>query len=273
MSVFAGAGTYRRWSMSQATPAQDLSLLETAARGAGALAMHWFANPGKVWDKGDQHPVTEADLAVDQQLKEVLRAARPDYGWLSEETVDDRSRLHAARVFIVDPIDGTRAFIQGKPHFSISIAIVEKGRPIAGAVFNPALDEMYLAAKDKGASLNGEPIRIRTCASLLDCRMIANEGLFRQKHWRESWPAMQYCTRNSMAYRIALVASGAHDVTLTLRPKSDWDLAAADLIANEAGATITDPDGVAFAYNLPSVTKSGVICAGRTLHDLIRQRM
>ncbi|MBL1430793.1 MAG: 3'(2'),5'-bisphosphate nucleotidase CysQ [Robiginitomaculum sp.] len=257
---------------------QDLQLLENAAKQAGVLAMQWFntsanTSPAKVWDKGGNHPVTEADLAVDKLLNTTLRQARPKYGWLSEESKDDGSRLKSKRVFVIDPIDGTRAFIKGKPHFSISLAIVENGRPIAGAVYNPALDEMYLAATGQGASANGKAINVRDCKALLNCSMIASDGLFKQKHWRNKWPEMNCESRNSMAYRIALVAAAKFDATLTLRPKSDWDLAAADLIAEEAGAVITDPNGQKFYYNLQSTSKSGVICAGKTVHDLILQQV
>jgi len=258
---------------STASIAEDLLLLETAARNAGALAMRWFADPGAVWDKGDNHPVTKADLAVDALLIKVLRTARPDYGWLSEETEDDCSRLKAKRVFVVDPIDGTRAFIKGKPHFSISIAIVEGGEPIAGAVFNPALDEMYLASKGHGSTCNSQPITLRDYTQLEGCKMIASDGLFRQKHWKDLWPDMQTISRNSMAYRMVLVAAGKADATLTLRPKSDWDIAAADLIAREAGAIVSDPNGKSFDFNEISTQKSGVICAGRPIHDLIRTRI
>jgi myo-inositol-1(or 4)-monophosphatase len=259
--------------MKQTSSRQDLQLLEMAAREAGELAMQWFLDPGEVWDKGNNHPVTQADLAVDKKLHQILLGARPDYGWLSEETTDDQSRLSQSRVFVVDPIDGTRAFIKGKPHFSISLAVVENGRPIAGVVFNPALQEMFSATMGQGARMNGKPIRVSKCAEIPDCRMIGHMGLFRAKKWKNPWPVMQTFVPNSMAYRMALVAEGSWDATLTLQPKSDWDLAAADLIASEAGAIVTDPDGHEFRYNLPTTTKSGVICAGRTLFDLIRDRI
>ncbi len=259
--------------MSQSDPAQDQALLQDAAITAGKIAMQWFPNPGKVWDKGGNHPVTEADLAIDAHLRAYLLGARPAYGWLSEESKDDQSRLCRSRVFIVDPIDGTRAFIQGKPHFSISIAVVENGRPIAGAVFNPAMDEMFLASIDGGATLGGQPISQSGQSTLTNCNMIAHESLFRQKNWSEPWPDMHCEIRNSMAYRMALIASGKWDATITLRPKSDWDLAAADLIAQEAGAKVGDPNGDPFCYNLSSTKKAGVICASPLLFDLLRQRI
>ncbi len=256
-----------------ASLASDLHMIENAARKAGALAMEWFEHPGKVWNKSDNHPVTQADLAVDALLRKTLCAQRPDYGWLSEETEDDRSRFNSKRLFVVDPIDGTRAFINQKPHFVVSIAVVEEGKPIVGAVFNPALDEMYLAAVGQGAKCNSKPVFIRDCTGLDDCLMIASDGLFRQKHWKHLWPDMQTISRNSMAYRMVLVAAGKADATLSLRPKSDWDLAAADLIAREAGAIVRDITGKPFDFNEDRTQKPGVICAGRSVYDLIRTRI
>lgn len=251
----------------------DLQLLEQAARHAGALAMQWYQTDMDVRDKGGNHPVTEADLAVDRYLYEKLRKERPDYGWLSEETVDDQSRLSAKRTFLVDPIDGTRAFIRGEPYFSVSLAIVEDGQPIVGVVFNPARRRLYSAARGQGAQCDGAPIHVSQCTELAHCTMIAQKSLFRWREWKRKWPEMNVQPRNSMAWRMALVASGHADGTFTIRPKSDWDLAAADLIAREAGAIVTDPFGHELRYNRASTRKPGVICAGKRLHALIEERI
>ncbi len=251
----------------------DLALLQEAARRGGACAMGWFANPGEVTEKSPNHPVTKADLETDALLQDFLRSARPDYGWLSEESVDDGSRLTAKRTFVVDPIDGTRAFIAGKPHFTICLAVVQAGRPISAVVYNPALDELYSAQINQGATCNGAPISCNPRESLSGARMLAHDGLFAHKGWAEPWPNMHTGSRNSMAYRMALVGAGTWDATLTLRPKSDWDLAAADLIASEAGAVITDPHGQPFRYDLQNTVNEGVICAGPALHALILERV
>jgi myo-inositol-1(or 4)-monophosphatase len=255
------------------TDTQDLKLLQAAARRAGACAVGWFSDPGEVTEKSPNHPVTQADLETDALLRDVLCKARPDYGWLSEESVDDGSRLRARRTFIVDPIDGTRAFIAGKPHFTICLAVVENGRPLSAVVYNPALEEMYCAEAGRGATCNDVPITVGTATSLNQVRMLAHDGLFSHKGWAKPWPKMHTGSRNSMAYRIALVGAGTWDACLTLQPKSDWDLAAADLIASEAGAIITDPDGQVFCYDLQNSTKAGVICAGPALHALILERV
>lgn len=257
----------------KAARSSDLALLQDAARQGGACAMGWFSNPGDVREKSPNHPVTQADLEVDTLLQTVLGAARPDYGWLSEESRDDGSRLRAKRVFVVDPIDGTRAFIKGKPHFTICIAVVEAGRPVSAVVFNPALDEMYCAQYGGGASCNDKALRISPQNQLHGARLLTSAHLLRHKSWANPWPKVHTGSRNSIAYRIALVGAGQWDAALTLKPKSDWDLAAADLIASEAGTRVTGPDGLPFRYDQAKTVKPGVICAGPALHPLILERI
>ncbi len=258
--------------MSQ-TNSADLDLLIDAARNGGACAMKWFADPGEITEKSPGNPVTRADLETDALLRNILCAARPDYGWLSEESRDDGSRLSARRSFVVDPIDGTRAFIAGKPHFTICIAVVEEGRPISAVVYNPVLDELFYAEAGKGAFCNDQSLTVSKCQHLDGTRMLAHDGLFSYHGWKEPWPKMHTGSRNSMAYRIALVGAGQWDATLTLRSKCDWDLAAADLIATEAGAIVTDTAGQVFRYDLQNTIKPGVICAGPALHALILERV
>ena len=245
----------------------DLELLISAAREAGALARKYFYQEDDVksWDKSENNPVTEADIAVNNYLIKTLQTARPDYGWLSEETSDDASRHAAARSFVVDPIDGTRAFMDGKPHFTICVAVTENGKSIAGVVYNPILNEMYEAELGGGARLNGKTIKPSKCDDIEMCTLIGYPRKFR----RLGWPDISVSIRNSMAYRIVMVAAGQRDGTVSFTPKSDWDLAAADLIATEAGALITDLVGDEFVYNEETVLKKGVICAGPALHPLL----
>lgn len=249
---------------------QDLTILEPAVRAAGAIARKAFEdNDSKVWDKSDNHPVTDADIAVNDYLAKVLRPLRPDYGWLSEETKDDHSRHACPRTFVVDPIDGTRAFIDRSPNFAVSVAIIQDGKSIAGVLYNPLTDEMFTAYKDGGAKLNGEAITPSSRTQIEGCHMIGYPRKFR----RLGWPDMNVTVANSMAYRIALVACGKADATVAFTPKSDWDLAAAELIALEAGAPITDLRGKAFQYNVESTKELGVICAGPSLMPLISKRV
>ena len=181
----------------------DLSLLEGAARAAGSL-MTALRGGVSVRRKTDGSPVTNADLACDALLKRELMAARPDYGWLSEETADTADRLRARRVFIVDPIDGTTAYIKGRPWFAVSLAVVEDGRPVAGVVFAPELDELYAAEAGGGARLNDAPIRAADCGEIAGCSVVGDPGQFPA----EAWPAISVTRRNALAYRLALVAAG-----------------------------------------------------------------
>jgi len=258
-------------------PERDLALIVEAARGAGAIAKDFFGGSYKQWDKGAGEPVTEADLAVDKFLSTGLRAARPDYGWLSEETEDDPSRLSAGNVFVVDPIDGTIAFLKGKPHFTISIAIVREGRPRAGVVFNPITEECFSAREGKGAALNGVPIHVSAQSEIEGCRMLATKSLFEYAGWNTAplspWPAMQIETRSSIAYRMALVAAGQFDAMMSLSAKHDWDLAAGDIIVREAGGRVSNARGADLRYNAPVPHQRSVVAAGARLHEKILDKL
>ena len=251
----------------------DLALILETAREAGDLARRLKGEGLKVWSKTGGSPVTNADIAVDELLKARLEAARPDYGWLSEETADDPARLAKSRLFVVDPIDGTAAFLKDRPWWSVSIAVVEDGRPIAGVVFAPELDETFAATVGGGASLNGAVIKASATDAVENCRMLGDAPMFKHPAWREPWPPMTIETRNSIAYRMCLVADGRFDAALALSGKSEWDLVAADLICAEAGATSTDHKGRSYAYNQPNSRLPSLVCAAPALHPLILARV
>ena len=249
-----------------ALPKVDLELLRDIVREAGNIAKAAFiANDSKAWNKSDSSPVTEADIAVNDFLEAKLMAARPDYGWLSEETRDDHSRHACPRSFVVDPIDGTRAFIDRTPHFVVSVAIIEKGRSIAGVIYNPMLDETYSAYIGGGAYLNDAPIHVSSAGKIKDIHMVGYPRKFR----RLNFPNMDVSVVNSMAYRMCMVASGIADATVTFTPKSDWDVAAATLIITEAGGVVTDLYGKDPHFDSETTSGKGVICAGPTLHALL----
>ena len=248
----------------------DLELVSQLAAEAGRLALDLRANGLTVSRKADGSPVTNADLEVDGFLRSRLQAARPDYGWLSEESADDETRLDAARIFVVDPIDGTSAYLRGQPWFVVSIAVVEAGRPLAAAIHAPAQDELYTAVQDGGAYRNGAPLHAGVASELQDCRMLGDAALFRRPGWPEPWPAtMQVEARNAIAYRMALVAAGDFDAAVSLGPKFDWDIAGGDLIAREAGGKVSDTRGRALVFNTPAARNDGMICATGSLHPLI----
>ncbi|MGZ3400990.1 MAG: 3'(2'),5'-bisphosphate nucleotidase CysQ [Caulobacteraceae bacterium] len=247
----------------------DLDLIRAAALEAGRLALEARAEGLKVWSKPGGSPVTDADLAVDTLLKLRLKAARPNYGWLSEETADDEARLGVRRLFVVDPIDGTAAYLRNKPWFTVCVAVVEDGRPTVGVVHAPELGETYEAVAGGGARLNGAPIAPSARTELDGAAMLGDARMFADPRWPRPWPPMRVESRNSVAYRIALVAAGAFDAALALTPKNDWDLAAADLIATEAGACVGDHLGRSFVYNRPAPMQRSLLCAAPGLHELI----
>jgi myo-inositol-1(or 4)-monophosphatase len=250
----------------------DLDLLRETAHEAGRLALRLQEAGLDFHRKADGSPVSNADLAVDALLKARLGAARPDYAWLSEETADDRTRLHARRVFVVDPIDGTAAFIRGRPWWSVSVAVVEDGRALAGVVYAAGLEETYEAARGSGARLNGAPIRASACGELEACAMLGPSGGFVAGEGVEPWPDMRVENRNSVALRMALVAAGTFDAAVALTPKQDWDIAAGMVIAEEAGAVVTDHTGAPLPLNRASVGHPSLVAAAPALHPLILRR-
>ena len=254
-------------------PEPDLDLLLSAATEAAAIACrHWRQNP-KVWEKGIDGPVSEADYEVDAFLRTTLRSARPDYGWLSEETPDEPGQRAASRVFVVDPIDGTRAFIGGEPTWAHSLAVVEDGRPITAVVHLPVRKKTYAAALGRGATLNGATVRASDRPEVAGSTFLAARASFEPQHWKGAVPQVDRAFRPSLAYRLALVAEGRFDGMLTLRPTWEWDVAAGALIASEAGATVTDRCGRPLVFNNADPRLDGVLVAGPKLHADVTARM
>ncbi len=254
-------------------PASDLDLLADAAREAGRIARAFWREDPQVWDKGSDDPVSEADFAVDTYLKTALLAARPDYGWVSEETEDDPARLSARRVFIVDPIDGTRAFVAGEPTWAHSLAVVEDGLVTAACVYLPVRDKFYTAAKGVGATLNGQPIRASLGDTIPNARVLTPRVTMQEQFWKSGAPGFERHFRPSLAYRLALVGEGRFDAMLTLRPAWEWDIAAGALIVEEAGARVTDRHGASLIFNSPSRQTSGVVAASLALHPLFLKEL
>lgn len=245
--------------------ADDHRLLLEAVREAGPLALHYFHGEVESWHKGPDDPVSEADHAIDALLHERLTTARPGYGWLSEETDDDLARLEKSRVWVVDPIDGTRAFLRDEPEFTICAGLVEDGRPVAAAVFNPATDELFDALEGGGARLNGEAIRVSERDGFEGARLLGWTRLF-ERAGTTTPKDVHFGTVNSIAYRMCLVACGRYDACVSLTGKSDWDLAAADLVVREAGGLATDSHGEDFTYNRKRTRHRSVLTAGPALH-------
>ena len=250
-------------------PEADLALLEAAAHQAGELALGYFGQGLETWFKGNKSPVSEADIAVDRFLANRLLSERPDYGWLSEETADDRSRLNCRRVFIVDPIDGTRAFLSGGEEWTISVAVVEGGRPVAGAVYCPIRNEMFTAHAGGGAYLNGNAIQVSSRRDVSGATLTGPHSIVSNTDVLAAGFQKTEILR-SLAYRLVVVAAGRIDVGTARGGPSDWDLAAADLVVQESGGALIDVDGRVLTYNRPRTGHPALIAASTGLIGPVR---
>lgn len=255
--------------MSEVTEAgdrRDLELIVDAARKAGEIALRYFRHEPEVWWKNEgRSPVSAADFAANEALSTILREARPNYGWLSEETDDDAARLSNDTLFVIDPIDGTRGFIAGLDMWCVSVAVVTKGRPTAGVLYAPALDELFTAEAGGPALKNGAPISVSGRPSTGIQRLATGEDMMRgfDADFRKTIERTKHVP--SLAYRLAMVADGRLEGTLVKRDSHDWDLAAADLILERAGGALVDLDGRALIYNRPDVTH-GELCGASLAH-------
>lgn len=250
-------------------PAHDLALLTDAARAAGDIAMRYFRNDPKVWEKPGEGPVTEADIAVNDMLFDTLRTARPSYGWLSEETPDTDERLDCEHLFLIDPIDGTSAFIAGDSSFSHSLAVAHNGVVTAAVVYLPAKDRLYAAFADGPAICNGEPIQCSTRAGIAGATLLTPKTSLDPALWHGTVPDVTRHFRASVAYRLCLVADGAFDGMLSLRQAWEWDIAAGALIASRAGAAVTNRLGEAIRFNAQTPRSNGVLVAAPGLHAVL----
>jgi myo-inositol-1(or 4)-monophosphatase len=250
--------------------------LQAVMREAGELARVTASRPFKKWTKGPKEsPVSEGDLAVNELLLDRLPKLAPDAGWLSEETEDDAAARATRRVWIVDPIDGTRAYIAGQADWSISVALVEDGRPAVAALYAPVSEEMFLAVRGHGATLNDAAIRAGDDSALTGARVAGPKRYLEQLS--NLTPALLLQPRvSSLALRLTRVAHGVFDAAFASGGSHDWDLAAADLLVHEAGGVMTDFAGRALSYNRPHIVHQALIAAGPRRHgsliDLVRGR-
>lgn len=252
----------------------DLDLLIDAARAAGEISMGFFQDDPETWHKeDDQGPVTEADLAVDKMLYAELLAAR-NYAWLSEETEDDKARLDAESVFIVDPIDGTRAFIEGAYHWSHSLAIATGGIVQAAVVYLPAADKLYAAERGKGATLNGTRLNVSTKSEIDGATVLAAKPNLDPWFWKGAKaPPVTRTFRSSLAYRLSLVGEGRFDAMLSLRGTWEWDIAAGSLIVEEAGGDVSDRRAGLVRYNNPTPMVNGLVAGNPDVHHALVARL
>jgi myo-inositol-1(or 4)-monophosphatase len=217
-------------------------------------------------------PVTEADRAVDAVLRQNL--LRDGEGWLSEESVDDVSRLSKHRVWVVDPLDGTREFVQGIPEFCVSIGFVEDGRPVAGGICNPATNETIIGAIDAGVLYNGKPARPSQRTELAGSLILASRSEVKRGEW-QTFQSGEYQIRpmGSVAYKLGLVAAGRADVTFTLTPKNEWDVAAGAALVQSAGGFVSTLDNTALRCNNRNPLLSGLLAGGPFLKNALIDRV
>jgi myo-inositol-1(or 4)-monophosphatase len=251
-------------------PANEIDLqrqaarLQASVREAGALALSMFKTPLKNWTKGEaQSPVSDADIAVDNLLRE--RLADDSIAWLSEESVDDPVRLEARYVWIVDPIDGTRAYIAGLPDWSVSVALIESGRPVAACLFAPVSEEFFVAVAGAGATRNGAIIAVSPGSDLAQARVAGPRKLL-DRLQAVSPPFTVMPRTHSLALRIARVAEGTFEAAFAGGNSHDWDLAAADLLVHEAGGALTPFGGGTVTYNCPVPRHGMLVAAGKDRH-------
>ncbi len=251
---------------------RELALAKRAARAAGEiLRRHWHRGGFRIGSKGHDNPVTEADLEADWALKEILQGAFPDYGWLSEETADNPSRLNRRRVWIVDPLDGTKEFISGIPEFAVAVALIEDGEPVLGVTYNPIRREMYWAARGMGCHLNSRRVRVTRTRVLRRAHVLASRSEAARGEWQVFRGTLRVSPTGSVAYKLAMVAAGRGDATFTRSPKSEWDIASGAALVAEAGGRITDIRGHALRFNRRHVKLDGLIADNGRLHQALRR--
>ena len=238
-------------------------------RAAGELARATASRGFRHWTKGaDRSPVSEADIAVNDLLRERLPRLVPGAGWLSEETEDAPAARTHAQVWVVDPIDGTRAFISGRPDWTVSVALVTGGRPVLAGLYAPLLDLMYLAAHARGATLNGAPIRVSSGGDLTGAR-IAGPKRYLEKLEKLTPAVLPQPKVHSLALRLTRVGEGVLDAAFSSGGSHDWDLASADLMVHEAGGLLTDFGGRPLTFNRPHVVHGALIASGPARHGAI----
>jgi myo-inositol-1(or 4)-monophosphatase len=242
----------------------DLEPALQAVRQAGELALGHFGSRVKAWRKADGTPLSDVDLAVDDHLRRELARERPRYGWHSEESHAPSEM--SQRFWLVDPIDGTAAFLQGNDSWCISLALIEDGRPILGIIHAPAKKSLYSAARNRGAKLNGTAIKVSGRQDLEGSRLIMNASALKPEHWHRALPDVKRASVPSLALRLAHVAEGAADAALALSYKHDWDLAAGDVLIGEAQGIMGDLDGDELRYDDRRGRRKGFIGASPQIH-------
>ena len=242
----------------------ELEVACAAAREAAAILRHHYARETKSWDKSEDNPVTLADLESDRAIARRLRAAFPGDALLSEETLADPARTQNPRVWIVDPMDGTKEFIQRIPEFGVSIALCERGEPVVGVIANPVQDVTIWATRGGGCFRDGARVEVSRCADLSAAVVIASRTEISRHQFEpyEGW-FKEIRPLGSIAWKLACIACGEGDLNISVAPKNEWDVCAGDLLVREAGGAYLAFDGTRRIYNQPDPLIGAGMAAGR----------
>jgi len=249
------------------TMEHELEVARGAAKAAGQVLLRYYGSAYRVAEKSADNPVTIADLESNEVLKSTILAAFPDDAWLSEETADSDERLKQKRVWIVDPLDGTKEFIGEIPEFCVCIALVEAGRPIVAVELNPAADRLYLAVRGQGTTVNGARAHVSQQREVAQAEVMASRSEDKRGEWDAFKPRCKVVLTGSVAFKLAELSTGHGDATFTLTPKNEWDICAGSLLVEEAGGRVTGLDGLPLVFNQPSPLRPGMIASNGVLHD------
>jgi myo-inositol-1(or 4)-monophosphatase len=249
------------------TLAAEVALALKAARAAGEILKRYYGGSYRIGSKGRDNPVTTADLEADRKLREMLTRGFPEYGWLSEESADSDDRLGRKRVWIVDPLDGTKEFINHIPEFSVAIGLVERGEPVLGVTYNPVKDEMYWAARGMGCHLGKRRVRVTRTRALGRAKILASRSEVARGEWEVLRGTLRASPTGSVAYKLAMVAGARGDATFTRSPKNEWDVASGAALIIEAGGRITDLRGRRLRFNRRRPRFAGLVASNGILHQ------
>ena len=244
-----------------------------AALEAGAAIRNFYKDEYTVRDKGEDNPLTDADLAADKILERHLRTAFPEFGWLSEETADTPARLEKSHVWIVDPLDGTREFTLGIPEFVVSVGLVIDGRAVVGVLYNPIKEQLFEGIVGQGATLNGEPIHVTDHGDLQGSKVVCSRTEMKKGWFDDFEEVLTPGPVGSVAYKFGLVAAGMAESTFTPRPRSEWDICGGVAIVEAAGGRCSDRTGAPYIFNRPKPLVDGVAVSNGHIHQAILEVM
>lgn len=257
--------------MDQVMIARALEVAIEAARQAGQVILSYYSSSYDVQHKSADNPVTTADLAANHVLHQTLLQAFPEAGWLSEESADSPERLRRDVVWVIDPIDGTKEFIQGIDEFVVVVALVVKHQAELAVTYNPVRQELIHACRGQGAFCNERPIQVSTTSRLQKAVTLASRSETGRGEFARFEDALTVQPVGSVAYKLAQVAQGKGDMTFSLVPKHEWDICAGTLLVTEAGGCVSDPQGRPFRFNQPDPLRTGVVATNGLLYDQVMQ--